>query len=143
MSDDDYSYPSFANEEDKQRQRYKTIVRRTCKIVIKSDDGLKSDHFIRQLPLTVYASGFMGCLIRDAVTGEPFDTRHKVGSRYEDLYFKIIIPGVQNTAGSNTFFFRSLDEYQRKLQTKLKHDEVLRLQEKYDLRTEKFMGSSM
>lgn len=61
-----------------------------------------------------YSSGGMGTPIIDAVTGGIFSghekgeklIRHLIGSKYEDLYFKIKDRG-------NTFFYHGPDEFEK------------------------------
>jgi hypothetical protein len=66
---------------------------------------------LKRCKIEVYASGNTGTNIRDAETG--FYYPHKVGSKDEDLYFKVCLATgeCKSKNGSNTLFFYSPEQY--------------------------------
>jgi hypothetical protein len=65
------------------------------------------DGRIKNKKIRVYSSGVVGSNIRDAETGEYFNS--KVGSKEEDLFFKVILATgeCKSKNGSSTLFFTS------------------------------------
>jgi len=61
----------------------------------------------------VFGSGDVGSSIRDAVTGTRY--KHKVGSRYEDLYFSVRLATGEAGKNSPTLFFESPEQYEQHL----------------------------
>lgn len=89
----------------------------------------------RRTKVEVYTSGGTGALIRDAITGNVADYKHKVGSKYEDLYFKVSIATGECMAenGSNVLFYESPHAYTKQfLDTTLDENVVLRWENKYN-----------
>ncbi len=72
---------------------------------------------IKNKRIRVFTSGGVGTRIRDAETGEYYP--NKVGSRDEDLFFKVIVAtGECNSAnGSNALFYCSPQHYENHLYT--------------------------
>jgi len=74
----------------------------------------------RQIPgigkpvkVEAYGSGDAGSRIRDPITGERY-RNYIVGSRHEDLFFKVRLSGARlNRHESPTFFYSSPDEYEK------------------------------
>ena len=69
-----------------------------------------NEQFYKQLFIECYSSGNTGAHIRDAVTGD--FTRYIVGSRDEDLFFKVRdATGIMSTRGdSGSFFYMSPEQ---------------------------------
>lgn len=66
-----------------------------------------------------YGSGDTGSRIRDPITGDRY-TKHLVGSRYEDLFFKVKMCSFQfNGRDPPTFFYSGPDEYEKHSKTTL------------------------
>jgi len=67
----------------------------------------RSDGSLKKMKKDIYTSGFIGSHIRNAETGEYY--RELVGSRNEELYFKIKISTgeLKSKNGSNTLFYLS------------------------------------
>lgn len=59
-----------------------------------------------------YASGSPGSSIRDAITGMRY-YEHKVGTRNEDLYFKVTICTGEIAGGPITLFFDTPEQYEK------------------------------
>ena len=72
-----------------------------------------------------YKSGDIGSTIVDAVTGAPF-YEHKVGSKYEYLYFKV-------KRDFDTFFYHSPEEYEKHQYTDLTDEIKKNWREKFSL----------
>jgi hypothetical protein len=67
----------------------------------------------KHVKLNIFASGTQGTIIRDALTGHKCDD-FLVGSRYEDLFFKVsICTGKCGNKDPFTLFFNSPEEYER------------------------------
>jgi hypothetical protein len=68
---------------------------------------------VKPIKVEAYSSGDTGCRIRDAITGDRYQT-YKVGSKYEDLFFKIRLAS-QNFAGRDppTLFYSSPEQYEK------------------------------
>jgi hypothetical protein len=64
-----------------------------------------------------YASGDMGTAIRDAITGIKYK-KSLVGSKDEDLFFKIRICGLDRVENP-TFYFNSPEDYEKHSRTLL------------------------
>lgn len=103
---DDYFNPSKPNDvEDNALQR-----------AMNKDKGLnylKRRRTFRTVSVPVYTSGCAGTWIRDAETGE--ECNYKVGSKEEDLFFKVAISTGECTSAnkSNTLFFLSPQAYEQ------------------------------
>ena len=63
--------------------------------------------------ISVYATGPLGWHIRNAVTGEKYS--HLVGSRNEDLYFKVSYCTGENGQESKTLFYDTPEQYEKHL----------------------------
>ena len=102
--------------------------KRSCE-VITSCFGQNSNN---KMKVKCYRSGEIGNLIVDSVTGAVFSghneqdklIRHLVGSKYEDLYFKV-------KDGSNTFFYHSPEEFEKHQYNELSEEVKSKWREKY------------
>lgn len=97
-----------------------------------SDTGELITHEYRKGPTDVklYASGDAGSFIRNAITGTYYHAN--VGSRMEDFFYKVIIPGARNKLDSNTFFFESPEQYDRFFQLSSQRSSLERWQQKWN-----------
>jgi hypothetical protein len=80
--------------------------------------------------IELYTTGGTGSNIRDAETGEYYS--EKVGTKYEDLYFKVSLATGECTSlnGSNTLFYLSPHHYERHLYVELDDETKLNWEEK-------------
>jgi hypothetical protein len=78
-----------------------------------------SDGKIINTKIDVYTTGYIGSRIRDAETGEYYN--YNVGSKYEDLFFKVALAtGECNSKnGSSTLFYLSPHQYMSHLNVDL------------------------
>jgi len=65
---------------------------------------------IKIVEIGVYGSGSQGSSIRNAETGEYY--KSKVGSKEEDLFFKVRNATCETSSGSLTLFYESPSEYE-------------------------------
>lgn len=89
----------------------------------------------RKTKIEVYTSGGTGALIRDAITGNVADYKHKVGSKYEDLYFKVSIATGEcmSENGSNVLFYESPEAYTKQfLDTTVSSNVIQKWEDKYN-----------
>jgi hypothetical protein len=77
----------------------------------------------------VFGSGDVGTSIRDAITGIR-NYAHKVGSVYEDLYFKARICTGDMGQDSPTFFFDSPEQYEKHMLTNVNRDTKVKWHQK-------------
>lgn len=79
----------------------------------------EGDDKIIKKKLELYTTGGTGSNIRDAETGEYYS--ELVGSKYEDLYFKVALATGECTSlnGSSTLFYLSPEHYERHLYVEL------------------------
>jgi hypothetical protein len=79
----------------------------------------ESDDKIIKKKIELYSTGGTGSNIRDAETGEYYS--ELVGSKYEDLYFKVSLATGECTSlnGSSTLFYLSPEHYERHLYVEL------------------------
>jgi hypothetical protein len=75
----------------------------------------------KPVTIGIFGSGDVGSSIRDATTGIR-NFGHKVGSVYEDLYFKMRICTGELGPNSPNFFFDSPEQYERHMKIKLDDD---------------------
>ena len=66
--------------------------------------------FYKTISVEVYVSGDTGSHIRDAITGRY--SVHEVGSKEEDLYFKVSIPYTIAGPSQGSLFYSSPEEYE-------------------------------
>ena len=80
--------------------------------------------------IELYTTGGTCSNIRDAETGEYYS--EKVGTKYEDLYFKVSLATGECTSlnGSNTLFYLSPHHYERHLYVELDNETKLNWEEK-------------
>ena len=64
--------------------------------------------------ISVYATGPLGWNIRNAVTGEKYNG-HLVGSKFENLYFKVSYCTGENGQESKTLFYDTPEQYEKHL----------------------------
>jgi len=78
----------------------------------KDDKGFYTWGF-KNSKVETYSSGELGSQIRDAVTGDRYRD-YKVGSKYEDLFFKVKMVS-KNFDGKDapTFFYSSPEQYEK------------------------------
>jgi len=84
--------------------------------------------------IRVFTSDGVGTRIRDAETGEYYP--NKVGSKDEDLFFKVAIATGEFTSanGSNTLFYCSPQHYENHLYTTVNPGWIVTWEEKRDAR---------
>lgn len=138
MYQDDYfnpANPNDYNEDDMGEHQY------AMKNILKDERGLRltrkvqmGDGKIKNKRIYVFPSGVVGTRIRDAETGEYYP--NKVGSKDEDLFFKVIIStGECNSANcSNKLFYFSPQHYENHLCTDVHPDKVAEWEAKHDAR---------
>jgi hypothetical protein len=92
----------------------------------------RSDGSLKKTKINVYTSGFMGSRIRNAETGEYY--KDIVGSRDEELYFKVAIATGELKAKneSNTLFYTSPEHYMSHLNINLSHETINKWYQKRD-----------
>jgi len=96
---------------------------------VEYDDGT-----IKRKRIKVYTSSGTGRRIRDAETGHYYD--NKVGSKDEDLFFKVAIATGECTSAnnSNTLFYLSPQHYEKHLYGNVDPERAMDWEEKRDLR---------
>jgi hypothetical protein len=62
--------------------------------------------------LLIFGSGDVGATIRNAVTGEKY-YGHRVGSKNEDLYFKVRLCTGEFGTNSPTLFYESAEQFEK------------------------------
>jgi len=90
----------------------------------------ESDGKIIRKKIELYTTGGTGSNIRDAETGEYYS--EFVGSKYEDLYFKVSLSTgeCRSLNGSNTLFYLSPQHYERHLYVDMNEDIINNWEEK-------------
>ena len=78
-----------------------------------------------------YTSGDSGTNIRNAETGNSY--KYKVGSKEEDLFFKVTMATGEITNYRRTFFFSTPMEYEKHLNQSLKDDIKKKWHEKNEI----------
>lgn len=98
---------------------------RIYRTVVRESDGRN----VRK-KIEIYTTGCTGSNIRDAETGEYYN--ELVGSRYEDLYFKVSLATGECTSlnGSNVLFYLSPQHYENHLNVELSKDTISEWEEK-------------
>jgi len=93
--------------------------------VPRDSDGKRS---LKKIEL--YTTGGTGSNIRDAETGEYYG--EKVGTKYEDLYFKVSLSTgeCRSLNGSNTLFYLSPQHYENHLYAELDNETKVNWEEK-------------
>lgn len=140
MYEDDYFNPANPNDYDAG-----DLTRRQEDVLAKArgeDKGLntvtrKVQHEngkIKNKRIRVYTSSGVGSKIRDAETGEYYP--NKVGSKDEDLFFKVIIATgeCKSVNGSNAAFYCSPQHYENHLHSSVDHERIASWEEKRDFR---------
>jgi hypothetical protein len=99
--------------------------------MVKGKNGL-----LKQKKIDIYTCGDVGKRIRDAETGQYLNSSHHVGSKDEDLYFKVTLSTgeCRNENGSNTLFYTSPQHYMNHLNTELSPDIITFWEEKRNMR---------
>lgn len=135
MYQEDHFNPTEPND-------YDNVVNRNdiLKSLLKDDIGLNivirrvelDNGKIKNKRIKVFTSSGCGSNIRDAETGEHYS--NKVGSRDEDLFFKVsIATGECNSAnGSNVLFYCSPQHYENHLHSEVDHDTIASWEAKRD-----------
>jgi hypothetical protein len=92
-----------------------------------------SDGKIINTKIDVYTTGYIGSRIRDAETGEYYN--YNVGSKYEDLFFKVALAtGECNSKnGSSTLFYLSPHQYMSHLNVDLDDSVINSWEEKRNI----------
>ena len=147
MYQDDYFNPANPNDyNDDDIGETQDVMKK----LLKDDRGLNTltrkvqmdDGKIKNKRIKVFTSGSVGTRIRDAETGEYYP--NKVGSKDEDLFFKVIIAtGECNSAnGSNKLFYISPRHYENHLYTDVDPERVAVWEAKRDVRLKELKRSS-
>ena len=134
MYQEDYFNPADPNEYDNQEDAVAKALREdrglnTLTRKVQMDSGKIKNKRIR-----VFTSSGVGTRIRDAETGEYYP--NKVGSKDEDLFFKVAIAtGECNSAnGSNTLFYCSPQHYENHLYSTVDPERIALWEDKRDAR---------
>jgi hypothetical protein len=134
MYQEDYFNPADPNEYDNHEDAVTKALREdkglnTLTRKVQMDSGKIKNKRIR-----VFTSGGTGTRIRDAETGEYYS--NKVGSKDEDLFFKVAIATGECTSanGSNTLFYCSPQHYENHLYSSVHPERVASWEEKRDAR---------
>jgi len=105
----------------------------------------RADGSLNRAKIDAYTSGFIGCRIRNAITGEFY--KEIVGSADEDLYFKLSMAtgDCKSKRGSVTLFYESPAECMRHLYCELSEEIIDKWEEKRNARllTKKTTGRTM
>lgn len=113
MYDDEFYNPVDPNDYDDEQleMMYENVKRKDRGYNVIYRRVKRKDNTFRNKKIEIYTSGGAGTFIRDAETGE--FSRNKVGSKDEDLYFKVILATGECTSsnGSSTLFFQSPQHY--------------------------------
>ena len=80
---------------------------------------MSSSSKVKHARVDCYTSGDLGTRIRNAETGQYY--KFKVGSKDEDLFFKIALATgeLKTTNGSNVLFYDSPEQYEKHLMTEV------------------------
>ena len=134
MYQEDYFNPADPNEYDNQEDAVAKALREdrglnTLTRKVQMDSGK-----IKIKRIRVFTSSGVGTRIRDAETGEYYP--NKVGSKDEDLFFKVAIAtGECNSAnGSNTLFYCSPQHYENHLYSTVDPERIALWEDKRDAR---------
>jgi hypothetical protein len=139
MYQEDYFNPANPNEyNDDELGQTRDVIKK----LLRQDKGLNTltrkvqtqDGKIKNKRIEVFTSGGVGTRIRDAETGEYY--QNKVGTKDEDLFFKVIIStGECNSAnGSNQLFYFSPHHYENHLYTYVDPEKVAEWETRRDAR---------
>lgn len=131
----DYKYESYNDVDDNMFDNAKSNRQKVNAVLTDTmDDRLcfKTKKFdpttYKMKSLIMFGSGDSGTTIRNAVTGEKY-YGHRVGSKYEDLYFK-----ARNCTGEFsepvTLFYDSVEQYERHMLSTVDNDIRMRFAEK-------------
>ena len=83
------------------------------KYTILFNNTWKDGKYRKTVTIENYGSGQQGSRIRNAVTGEKYSHSELVGSKFEDLYFKVIeSTGRFNRRDPLIFFYDTPDQYE-------------------------------
>jgi hypothetical protein len=134
MYQEDYFNPTDPNEYDNHKDALAKALREdrglnTLTRKVKMDSGMIKNKRIR-----VFTSSGVGTRIRDAETGEYYP--NKIGSKDEDLFFKVAIATGECTSanGSNTLFYCSPQHYENHLHTTVDPERIVAWEDKRDAR---------
>jgi len=139
MYQDDYFNPASSNDYDDDDLSQTPVM---LKILKKQDRGLNTltryirmeSGFLKQKRIKVYTSSGVGSKIRDAETGEFYT--FKVGSKDEDLFFKVIISTgeCKSANGYNTLFYFSPHHYENHLDADVDPETFAKWENKHNAR---------
>lgn len=139
MYQEDYFNPANPNDYNDDEYGQSLDIR---KQLLREDKGLNTltrkvkmnNGEIKNKRIKVFTSGGVGTRIRDAETGEYYP--NKIGSKDEDLFFKVIIStGECNSVnGSNKLFYFSPQHYENHLHTYVNPRKVAEWETKCDAR---------
>jgi hypothetical protein len=137
MYQEDYFNPADSNDYDENDVTEDAITK-----ALRQDKGLNTltrkvrldSGKIKNKRIRVFTSGGTGTRIRDAETGEYYP--NKVGSKDEDLFFKVsIATGECNSAnGSNILFYCSPQHYENHLYADVEQEHIAAWDLKRDAR---------
>ena len=134
MYQEDYFNPADPNEYDNQEDAFAKALREdrglnTLTRKVQMDSGKIKNKRIR-----VFTSSGVGTRIRDAETGEYYP--NKVGSKDEDLFFKVAIATGECTSanGSNTLFYCSPQHYENHLYSTVDPERIALWEDNRDAR---------
>jgi hypothetical protein len=91
----------------------------------------------KTVAIGIFGSGDTGSFVRDAVTGERY-RQHKVGSAYEDLYFKVGIHTGEFGKNTPSFFFDSPEDYERHMFVRVSDEVKQRWRRKFYAARERY-----
>jgi hypothetical protein len=75
------------------------------------------DGSVKPITIEAYGSGDTGSQIRDPITGERYSS-YLVGSKFEDLFFKVrMCTGEFNGRENPTFFYSTPEQYEKHTKT--------------------------
>ena len=147
-NENDYEYPdttsNLDDDEDLQRmleqqkrmdKGYNVVYRRAWRDRMNKRTGRLEEKYVRE-KIELYSSDGFGSHIRDAETGEYVSYNNRVGTKDEDLYFKVILATgeCKSKNGSKTFFFMSPHHYETCMNSEVAPEVASRWREKRDRR---------
>ncbi len=134
MYQEDYFNPTEPNDYDNVRDVLATALKNDTGLNIVTRRVELDNGKIKNKRIKVFTSSGCGSNIRDAETGENYS--NKVGSRDEDLFFKVSIATGECTSanGSNVLFYCSPQHYENHLHSHVDPDIVSSWEAKRDAR---------
>ena len=107
---EDNYHPTDQNDydEDNKLGQFKQLNKRFHQI---SRNVIKANGKQQKITIGLYSSGNIGSYIKNAETGETYN--YKVGSRDEDLFFKVSHSTGEFSSGPITLFYDSPEHFER------------------------------